>query len=167
MALAPKRQAPTAELTQAGAPHGVALFDHAQISAEIAEGDVPAARVLERHNLTEAQWNESTAYWMGRIGDDVRERGAEARVPLVYSDAFSQAQDKLKAVPPLDAPAYAKLVVDVQEAGGPAEPLRVRALSTADFLRLSRHWARVLSTDPEQAELFFAAYQVLCARDES
>jgi hypothetical protein len=151
--------------TQAGAPHGIALFDHAHITAEIAEAGASIASVLERRGLTERQWNESTMYWMKRLGDDVLAHGADARVPVVYSDAFAEAQDKLKPLPALDAPGYAKLVVDVQLAGGPAEPLRARSLSTADYLRLSRHWARVLSSDPAQAAAFFAAYQALHAED--
>jgi hypothetical protein len=149
--------------TQQGAPHGITLFDHAQIAAKIAEGDRSTADVLRKHELTEAQWNESTAYWMIRMGDDVREHGEDARVPHVYSDAFGKAQDALKPVPPMDAAAYAKLVVDVQIAGGPAQPLAARGLSTADYLRLSRHWARVLSTDAEQSKVFFDAYQALQA----
>src|SRR5262249_5455558 len=130
--------------TQQAAPHGITLFDHAQIAAEIAEGDRPAAVVLAAHELTEAQWNESTMYWMTGLGDDVREYGQDARIPHVYSDAFAKAQDAIKPVPPMDAVAYAKLMVDVQIAGGPADPLAARGLSTADYLRLSRHWARVL-----------------------
>lgn len=148
---------------QQGAPHGITLFDHAQIAAEIAEGDRSTAEVIDRHELTEARWNESTIYWMTRMGDDVREHGQDARVPHVYSDAFSKAQDALKPLPPSDAASYAKLVVDVQIAGGPAEPLAARGLSTADYLRLSRHWARVLSTDAEQSKIFFDVYQALQA----
>jgi hypothetical protein len=147
--------------TQQGAPHGITLFDHAQISAEIAEGGQSTAEILERHELTEAQWNESTIYWMGRMGDDAREHGQDARIAHVYSDAFAKAQDAIKPVPPSDAAAYAKLVVEIQSAGGPAQPLAVRGLSTADYLRLSRHWARVLSTDPEQSRIFFETYQSL------
>ncbi len=149
--------------TQQGAPHGITLFDHAQITAEIAEGDRSTGEVLDKHELTEAQWNESTIYWMTRMGDDTRDHGQDARIPHVYSDAFSKAQDALKPVPPSSAASYAKLVVDVQIAGGPAEPLAARGLSTADYLRLSRHWARVLSTDAEQSKVFFDAYQALQA----
>jgi hypothetical protein len=98
---------------------------------------------------------------MKRIGDDVLEHGQDARVPHVYSDAFSKAQDALKPVPEMDAATYAKLVVDVQIAGGPEQPLALRGLSTADYLRLSRHWARVLSTDPGQAAVFAEVYERL------
>lgn len=143
------------------APHGITLFDHAHISAEIAEGDRPLAAVLESHQLTEAQWNESTQHWMTRLSDDVRKHGKDARIPHVYSDAFSKAQDALAPLPPTDAASYAKLVVDVQRAGGPAQPLAARALSTADYLRLSRHWARALSSDAESSKIFFETYQAL------
>lgn len=149
------------DVRQTEAPHGITLFDHAQVSAEIAEGDRSLEAVLEAHNLTEAEWNTSTMYWMSRLGDDVRDHGQDARIPHVYSDAFGKAQDALKPVPPMDAASYAQLVVDVQRAGGPAEPLAVRGLSVADYLRLSRHWARVLAADPEQSRIFFEVYQAL------
>lgn len=149
------------DVTQQGAPHGITLLDHAQIAAEIAEGDRPTAEVLHARGLTEAQWNESTIYWMTRLGDDVREHGQDARIPHVYSDAFSKAQDAIKPVPSMDAASYAQLVVDIQLAGGPAQPLAARGLSTADYLRLSRHWASVLSSEPAQAKLYFEVYEAL------
>ncbi len=151
------------KVTQEGAPHGITLFHHARISAEIAEGDRPVAAVLKAHELTDAQWNESTLYWMTRMGDDVRQNGQDARIPHVYSDAFAEAQDAMKPVPPMDAAGYARLVVDVQAAGGPAAPLAARGLSTADYLRLSRCWARVLSSDPTQAKRYFEVYEALHA----
>lgn len=151
------------DVAQQGAPHGITLFDHAQISAEVAEGDRSCDAVLEAHDLTAAQWNESTVHWMKRMGDDVLEHGQEARIPHVYSDAFAAAQDAIRPVPPMDAVAYAQLVVEVQRSGGPAEPLAARSLSTADYLRLSRHWARVLSSDPAQAAAYFEAYEALHA----
>lgn len=146
---------------QHGAPHGVTLFDHAQISAELAEGDRPLARVLDAHRLTEAQWNEATLYWMKRMGDDVLSHGENARIPLVYSDAFSKAQDALKPLPPMDVDGYAALVAAIQAAGSPAQPLAVRSLSTADYLRLSRHFAKVMATDPAEASRFFERLQAL------
>ncbi|MGK3964023.1 hypothetical protein WMF38_07570 [Sorangium sp. So ce118] len=149
------------DTSQTGAPHGVTLFDHAQMSAEIAEGDRPPAAILEAHGLTEAQWNEASIFWMSRIGEDVREHGQDARIPLVYSDAFAKSQDALKPPPSVDTAAYAKLVVDIQAAGGPAQPLAARNLSLADYLRLSRHMARLLSTDPAEARAFSEAYQRL------
>jgi len=149
------------DAAQTGAPHGITLFDHAQISAEIAEADRPLAAILEPRGLTETQWNEASVFWMTRMGEDVREHGENARVPHVYSEAFSKAQDALKPPPPMEAATYAKLVVDVQVAGGPAQPLAVRGLSLADYLRLSRNMARVLSSDPTEAKIFFEAYQRL------
>lgn len=148
-------------VAQKGAPHGVTLFDLAEISALIAEGDRPQALVLEARGLTEAQWNEASIHWLGRMGEDVMINKESARIPLVYSDAFGKAQDALKPLPETDAASYAALVVAIQMAGGPAQPLAARGLSTADYLRLSRHWARVLSTDAEQSKTFFEAYQAL------
>lgn len=142
-------------------PHEITAAAHARIAAEIAEGDRPQAAILEAHGLSESRWTEASIQWMTRLGEDVRAHAENARLPQAYSDAFGKAQDALKPLPPTDATAYAKLVVDIQLAGGPAQPLAARSLSTADYLRLSRHWARVLSTDPEQSRIFFETYQAL------
>jgi hypothetical protein len=96
----------------------------------------------------------------------VREHGQEAQSPHVYTEAFSKAQDALGPVPRGDAASYARLIVDIQRAGGPAQPLAARGLSTADYLRLSRHWARVLSADPAKARAYFEAYQALQPAEE-
>jgi hypothetical protein len=149
-----------------GAPHGVTLFDHAQISAELAEGDRDAARVLAVHGLNDAQWNEATRHWMKRLGDDVRAHAENARVPIVYSDAFSRAQDAIKPVPPMEVEGYAAIVAAIQAAGSPEQPLAARSLSQADYLRLSRHFARVMSSDPAQAARFFDHLQALGPAEE-
>lgn len=140
-------------------PHGVTLFDHAQISAEIAEGDRPTSAVLEAHRLTEAQWNEVTLHWMKRMGDDVMKNRENARIAIVYSDAFAKAQDALKPLPPVDVEGYAALVAAIQRSGSPAPPLSARNLSNADYLRLSRHFARSMASDPAEAKRFFDTLQ--------
>jgi hypothetical protein len=141
--------------------HGVSLAAHARIAAEIAEGNRSTAEVLDAHHLAEAAWNEATIHWMTRLGADVREHGQDARLPHLYSDAFAEAQTAQKPLPPTDAGSYATLVVDIQLAGGPTQPLAARGLSLADFLRLSRHWAKVLSSDPAEAALYFETFQAL------
>jgi hypothetical protein len=142
-----------------GAPHGITLFDHAEIAAAITEGSTPMAQVIAARNLTEQQWNESTMHWMTRMGDDVRANAENARVAIVYSEAFGKAQDALKATVTMDVTAYAKLVTDIQLAGGPAAALAARGLSLADYLRLSRHFAHVMSADPSESKRFFEAFQ--------
>lgn len=155
--------AETKQAPETFAPHEITLFDHAQIAAEIAEADRPQAEVLASRGFTEEQWNESTIFWMTRMGDDARENGRDARIAVVYSEAFGNAQDARKPLPPMDAAEYARLVVDIQRDEGPTRPLARRALSIADYLRLSRHFARVLSSDPEQARIYFATYEALHA----
>lgn len=150
-------------MTQVGPPHGLTLFDHAQISAAIAEGDRTMTMILEARGITEEQWLEATRYWMAKMGDDVQKNGQHAKVPIVYADAFGEAQDALRPVVEMDAASYAALVVAVQNAGGPDLPLAQRGLSSADYLRLSRRWAKVLSSDSEQSHAFFEAYQALHA----
>lgn len=142
-------------------PHGVSLEDQARITAEIAEGDRPQAKVLEANKLSEPAWNEVTLFWMQKLSDDVQKNGDRARLPHVYSDAYAKAQGALKPLPEMDARGWAALTVAIQTAGDSGPPLAARALSQADFLRLARHWARVLSSDPEQAAVYFDAYQSL------
>jgi hypothetical protein len=139
----------------------VTLFDHAQISAELAEGDKGIAAVLDAHALEESQWNEATLYWMKRIGDDTLAHRERARVPLVYSEAFCQAQDALKPLPMMDTDGYAALVAAIQEMGSPAQPLAVRGLSTADYQRLSRQFAKTMASNPIEARRFFDRLQAL------
>ncbi len=147
------------EATEQGAPHGITLFDHAQISAELAEGAQPLSVVLATRELSEAQWNESTQYWMKRMGDDALANGERARIPLVYSDAFSKAQDALKPLPPLQVEAYAEIVAETQVEGAPDQALARRGLSHADYIRLSRHFAQAMAADPALSQRFFDRLQ--------
>ncbi len=96
---------------------------------------------------------------MGRIGDDALAHGKDARLALIYGDAFAKAQDARRAVLDMTPEAYAALVVDIQRAGGPAQPLASRGLSTADYLRLSRLYASRLTSDPEVSARFASAYE--------
>jgi hypothetical protein len=153
------------EVTERGAPHGITLFDHAQIAAELAEGDRPVRAVLDAHELTESQWNESTLYWMQRMGDDVQVNGERAMIAVVYSDAFSKAQDASKPLPPMDVEQYADLVAAIQTEGDPHRPLAVRSLSNADYLRLSRHFAKAMAADPALSQRYFERLQALGATD--
>ena len=148
--------APTAATE--GPPHGITLIDHAKISALVAEGDRPVAKVLEACKITDNQWSDSTTYWMTRMGDDVAKSGVDAKIPIVYSDAFGKAQDAIKPLPEMSPEEWATLTVEIQTIGNPARPLATRNLSQADFLRLARHWARTLSSDPAQNKRFFATY---------
>lgn len=141
--------------------HGVTLEGHAEISAEIAEGSRPLRAILQDRGLTEVQWTEASITWMRRLGDDALANRENARLALVYSDAFSRAQDALARPPAMTAAEYAGLVVAIQRHGSTDKPLLERRLSNADYLRISRHFARVLSTDPTQASAYFEAYTKL------
>lgn len=152
--------------TTEAAPHGLTLFDHARISAEIAEGAPPFAEVLRRNDVSEAAWNESTIYWMKRLGDDVLANGQHARLPELYSSAFGQAQDGMKPVPAMTPVEYAELVAQILVAGGPAEPLAARNLSQADYLRASRRFARQFAAQPADAQAFADRFAALTAAAE-
>jgi len=142
-------------------PHGVTLPAFARISAELAEGDRPTAVVLEAHGLDEARWNESTMYWMKRLGDDALEHGEHATLAHLYSEAFARAQSALRPLPPMAVEEYAAIVAEIQSTGSPALPLAQRALSSADYIRLSRHFAEKMAADPDAAKRFFDHLQTL------
>ncbi len=135
--------------------HGLTLKAHAEIAAELAEGTVPPVDVLAKHELDEAKWNEATTQWMKYLAADVQARGAEARAPLVYSDAFAQAQGRLAEPPQISAEDYATLVAEIMAAGDPAGPLARRGWSNADYIRLSRSMATKLASDEEAHERYF------------
>ncbi len=140
---------------------GLTLEDHATLSAEIAEGSKPLREILDARHITEADWNQASLTWMKRIGEDALAHRENARLAIVYSDAFSRAQDGLKPVVDMTAADYAALVVAVQKAGSPDEPLQQRRLSNADYIRLSRHWAKILSSDPAQTKTYFDTFSRL------
>ena len=142
-------------------PHGITLFDHAEIAAALAEGERPEAEVLRDRGLTSAQWVDATMHWMRRMGDDALENGAKARVAVVYAEAFGRAQDALRAPPTMDPEAWAALTVAIQQSGDPAGPLAERRLSTPDLMRLVRHFARLLPADVEASRRFTEAYVAL------
>ncbi len=142
-------------------PHGITLEQHAQIAAAIAEGTRAYAEVLRSVQLTDAQWNESTAYWMPKLAEDAQRNGARATLAILYSDAFGNAQNALAPLPAMTPEEWATLTVEVQREGGPAAPLARRRLSLADYLRLSRSFARRLSRDPAEEARFFAQYVAL------
>lgn len=144
-----------------GPPHAIDLEQHARISAALAEGTRPQAEVLEGFGITDAQWNESSAYWMPKLAEDAQRNGAAARLPIVYSNAFSEAQDAAAPVPPMSPEDWAQLTVEIQIEGGPGQPLARRNLSLADYLRLARHFAKRLSSDPEEQRRFFERFLAL------
>jgi hypothetical protein len=142
-------------------PHGIDLERHACIAAELAEGNVASAQVLERHGLDERKWNESTTYWMPKIAEDAQKNGAQAKLAVVYSQAFGKTQDSLAPVPPMTPEDWATLTVEVQRDGDPGRALARRNLSLPDYIRLSRSFAARLSGDPVEQERFFARYLLL------
>jgi hypothetical protein len=137
------------------------MIAHAQISASIAEGTQPQREVLTAVGLTEEQWNESTAYWLPKLADDAREKGAEATLAIEYSAAFAAAQDGLGATPAMTPEDWAALTVEIQQSGSPTEPLARRRFSLADYLRVARAMAARLSSNPAEQKRFMTAYVAL------
>lgn len=117
--------------------------------------------MLESFRVTDAQWNDSSGYWMNKLAEDAQKNGADARLPIVYSNAFSEAQDAAAPVTPMTPEDWAQLTVEAQVEGGPGQPIARRNLSLADYLRLVRHWAKRLSSDPDEQNRFFQRYLAL------
>ena len=130
-----------------GPPSGITLERHAEVSARIAEGDQSQTKVLEEQQIREQDWNAATQHWMMEMARDAQKNGMNASLAITYSDVFGSTQASLKALPPMTPEEWATLTVEIQQAGSPAQPLAVRALSTADYLRLSRYFAQLLSHD--------------------
>jgi hypothetical protein len=141
---------------------GLSLDEFAEISAAIAEGDRPASQVLEQRGLTDAKWANVSLAWMRRMAEDVQLHRERARLPIQYADTFGRAQNARKAVVAMSVEDWARLTVEVMQHGSPGPALIARGLSQADYLRLARHFAAVLSQDSLAARRFettFAALQ--------
>ena len=77
------------EVRQRGAPHGITLFDHAAIAAELAEGDRPYAEVLiDAFSSVTQTVDTSTATTSTSSGTGISVGGALG-AELELSDTFS------------------------------------------------------------------------------
>ena len=125
------------------------LETFAAVSAAIAEGDRALEVVLVAHGLGPEEWRLSSERWSFTLAAD--EALADA-----FTQAFLDAQDRLKPVPPMTPEEWAALVVEVA-AEGPQALIR-RSLSAADHARLARRWARALGTDKILAARYHQAF---------
>lgn len=141
----------------------ISMAEHARITALIAEGDRPLKDVLAAEGVSDDEWNDATVHWMNAMAADAAAKGAGAVLAIDYADVFGKAQDALKPVPAMTPEEWAALTVEVLNAGGPAKPLATRNLSKADYLRLSRHWAKRLPANPAENKRFFATFEALTA----
>ena len=148
------------EIAEKGPPGGVDMLTHAEVSAELAEGDRSSTEILQQRELTEEAWLKATVFWMTRLAQDATEKGARATLPLVYSEAFTKHQDSLKALPAMRPAEWAALTVEMQQ-GDASRALAKRNLSQADFARLNRHFAKLLPKDPLANDEFLKAYGAL------
>jgi hypothetical protein len=142
----------------------ISMMEHARITAQIAEGDRLLKDVLAAEGVSENEWNDATVHWMNAMAADAAAKGAGAVVAIDYADVFGKAQDAIKPVPAMTPEEWAALTVEVLNAGGPAKPLAARNLSKADYLRLSRHWAKRLAANPAENKRFFATFEALTAQ---
>jgi hypothetical protein len=127
------------------------LETFAIISAEIAEGDRSLLAILDAHELTENDWLVASMHYNQLLAaDDAGAMGAE------FSAAFTRAQDALRPLPAMEPEDWAELQHLVATNGNGV--LASRGLSTPDFLRLSRHWAKRLGKDPPLAKRYHRAF---------
>jgi hypothetical protein len=139
--------------------HGISLATFASISAALAEGDRPRADVLQAFDLDEARWVDASTDWQRRLIFEAMASDS-TELSLEYSARFAEAQDKLKPLLPLSPEDWARLVHDVSSSGL-APALQKRALSEADFARLSRAWTKQLAENRELSSRYFAAFYSL------
>lgn len=142
------------------APAGVDLVLYASVSSDLAEGDATVPAVLARHGLDARRWAHASSVWTRRVTVDAL--GEERPLATRYSDAFTARQDAYRPVPPMSPEAWAELVVEMGRDG--ATPLAARGLSSSDYLRLSRHWARALGGSPELSERYSQRFYELTSR---
>jgi hypothetical protein len=140
-------------------PHGISLDVMAAITAEIAEGDRPASRVLEARGLSRTQWDEASLFWHRQLATEAF-AGGETPLAEAYSEAFTRAQDGLAPIPELTPEDWAALTVEMAR-GDAARALASRGLSSSDHLRLSRRWATLLSRDRALGERYQQAFYAL------
>jgi hypothetical protein len=124
---------------------------HAQISAELAEAEASERDVLARHGLTSDEWTKATQHWMTALAEDVQSHGADARLPLLYSDYFATHQQNLKAPLALSPEQWEELQFDIERSESEEEALARRQMSMADYMRLLRIYAKRIAEEPEIA----------------
>ena len=117
---------------------GLSLEEFAALSAAIAEGDRSVPEILAARGLAAQAWREASLRFAHLLAED--DATAEA-----YTAAFTRNQDALRSVPALTPEEWADLVTEHATKGAAA--LARRGLRAADHLRLSRHWAKLLSVD--------------------
>lgn len=132
------------------------LEAYAKISADIAEGDVSYQDILKLHQISDKAWNDATLYWNRTMAESAALASDPAEsLPVRFSELFAAAQDAKKPLAPLDAVGWADLVTDVENIGL-ARALAKRQLSSADYFRLVRHWAKTLGRDLEANRAYSA-----------
>jgi hypothetical protein len=130
----------------------------AEVSAEIAEGDRPLTEILGLRGLSPEVWREVSAFYTRLIADAME--SDDTGPADLFTAAFVRAQDAQRPIAPMTPEEWAALVMDVSRAG--TEPvLSARGISSAHYLRLSRHWAKVLAGDKAQAQRYFQAFYAL------
>lgn len=143
----------SAGLTDATGPSAsrINLEQHARISADVAEGVEGEAEVLKRHGLTGEEWTEATRIWMTALAEDVQKHGAEAQLPLQYSDYFAQQQQSLRPEVTMTPEQWAELEFDIEREGSMDLPLARRQMSLADYMRIMRTYAKRITEEPAVA----------------
>lgn len=157
----------SAAAVQAGAPEdedeipaGVDLRLFATISSDLAEADTPGSAVLARHGVTPDAWMVASTVWTSRVAFDAL--GEERALASAYAEAFNARQDAYKPVPPMSPEDWAQLVVEMGRGPG-TTPLAARGLGASDYLRLSRHWTRVMCGDRAMADRYAERFHALTA----
>jgi hypothetical protein len=129
------------------APVELTIEQYATIAAEIAEGKVARAKVLEAHELDERSWRANDQRWKGAI----EEESAQGRQALrdAYDAAYVARVEGFRGVISLDA--YARILVGF-ERGTANAVLHALRIHRAALMPIVRFWTRKAALDMKVAD---------------
>lgn len=120
----------------------ISLERYAVIAAALAEGSGPRHETLRAHGMDEDGFLLEERGWLTRMSEAALK--GDTSLAARYGDLFVAAQDRL-AGPGEGGETlmeYAKLKVDVEDAGDPTKVLEARKMTLAAWMRMDRRWTR-------------------------
>lgn len=132
-------------------PPSIPLEVYASLSAELAEGREPRARILERSALDEDAWMLEERAWLEAMGQAAME--GDGTLAVAYGDLFIAAQERL-ADPTEEARTleeYVAIRAAFERAEDPPAALKDRGMTLSAWMRLDRRWTARAGADPEIA----------------
>jgi hypothetical protein len=143
---AAKEDAPAADVDDIDVVE-LSLEQTATIAAELAEGHMERAKVLEAHELTERAWTKNDERWEAAT-DEEQEHGKNELV-AGYDAAYVKRVEGFRGT--ITADDYAKLVVGM-ERGREAAVLKELRIQEEALMPIVRIWAKKMAGDMQVAK---------------